>query len=363
MQRWWLVLRDRNRTMNHTMLRAVLHGAKELRIETCAIPELRPGQVLIRVRRAGICGSDLHYYNHGYCAAFVPTRPFILGHEMIGEVAARAEDVKAPVVGARVVVNPARSCGVCDYCRGGRGNLCPRTVMLGSASTKPPTDGVFAHLVAVHADQCHLVPVEMDDGQGAMIEPFAVAVHAVKRVGTVSGRRVLVMGGGPIGLLVAMTARTFGASPVAVADIVEARRRAALKLGADAVLDPLSAALAEQARELGGDGFDVVFEASGAPAALRHAFDLVRPGGAIVQIGTLGTADIPLPANQVMVREIQFLGSFRYGNVFDEAIRLAASGRVDLAALVSRVLPLENVADAMKLASSKEDVLKVQISI
>ena len=91
MQRWWLVLRDRNRTMNHTMLGAVLHGARDLRVESCAIRELRPGQVLIRVRRAGICGSDLHYYNHGYCAAFVPTRPFILGHEMIGEVAARAE--------------------------------------------------------------------------------------------------------------------------------------------------------------------------------------------------------------------------------------------------------------------------------
>src|SRR5512143_926691 len=128
--------------MSQTMLGAVLYGAKDLRLEQRAVPELRPGQVLIRVRRAGICGSDLHYYANGYCAAFVPTRPFILGHEAVAEVAAVADAVKGLAAGARVVVNPTRACGFCDYCKNGRGNLCRRTVMLGSASTKPPTDGL-----------------------------------------------------------------------------------------------------------------------------------------------------------------------------------------------------------------------------
>jgi len=137
--------------MSNTMLGAVLRGAKDLRLEPWAVPDLAPGQVLIRVRRAGICGSDMHYFAHGYCAAFVPTRPFILGHELVGEVAALAEDVKVPAIGARVVVNPARACGVCEYCRSGRGNLCRQTVMLGSASTTPPTDGALAQFVAVHA--------------------------------------------------------------------------------------------------------------------------------------------------------------------------------------------------------------------
>jgi L-idonate 5-dehydrogenase len=345
------------------MLAGVLHGAKDIRVEQCALPELRPGMVRLRVRRVGICGSDMHYFEHGYCAAFVPTRPFILGHELTADVAAVAADVTAPAIGARVTVNPARACGFCDYCKAGRGNLCRQTIMLGSASTNPPMDGAFAELVTVRADQCHLLPPEMEDGLGAMMEPFAVALHAVKRAGTVSGKRVLVTGGGPIGLLVLLTARAFGATPVVLSDLVAGRRQTALKLGADATLNPTAGNLGEQVRELTGDGFDVLFEASGAPPALRQAFSLVRPGGTIVQIGTLGTADVPLPANQVMVREIQLIGSFRYGNVFGEAIRLVAAGRVNLAPLISQVFPLAELPQAMARAFAKDEVLKVQIQI
>ncbi len=356
--------------MSKTMLGAVLHGAKDLRVETCPVPEARPGEVVIRVRRAGVCGSDLHYFTHGYCGPFVPTRPFILGHELVGEVEAvvpagtqsLASATSLPL-GARVVVNPARACGFCEYCKNGRGNLCRKTIMLGSASTTPPTDGAFCRFVVVRADQCHPVPARMDDSLAAMMEPLAVAVHAVKRAGNVSGRSVLVTGGGPIGLLVAMTARAYGATAVVLSEVVRARREQALTFGVDAVLDPAATDLAQQVTDLTGDGFDVAFEASGAPPALRQAFDLVRPGGTIVQIGTIGTADVPFPANQVMVREIQFLGSFRYGDVFGEAIRLADSGRIHLPPLVSRVFPLAEVSAAMVLAGSKENILKVQIQI
>jgi L-idonate 5-dehydrogenase len=349
--------------MSVTMLGAVLHGAKDLRLESLPQPGLLPGQVLLRVRQAGICGSDLHYYQHGYCAAFVPTRPFVLGHELIADVVARAAAVTAPVVGARVVVNPTRHCGFCGYCQSGRGNLCRQTIMLGSASTKPPTDGAFAQFVVVRADQCYEAPAGLDDGLGAMIEPLAVALHAVKRAGTVSGKAVLVAGGGPIGLLVALTSRAAGAMPVVVSDVVVERREIALKLGVNVVLDPASPALAAEVRALAGEGFDVIFEASGAARALRQAFELVRPGATIVQIGTLGTEDVPLPANQLMVREIQLIGSFRYGNVFEEAIRLATSGRVNLQPLLSQVLPLDRISEAMELAASKANVLKVQIEI
>ncbi|MEI8042909.1 MAG: alcohol dehydrogenase catalytic domain-containing protein, partial [Verrucomicrobiota bacterium] len=120
--------------MSKTMLAAVLHGAKEIRLEQCAQPELSAGMVLLRVRRAGICGSDLHYFEHGYCAAFVPTRPFILGHEFTADVAAVGDGVDAVEVGARVTANPARSCGFCAYCKGGRPNLCRKIIMLGSAT-------------------------------------------------------------------------------------------------------------------------------------------------------------------------------------------------------------------------------------
>jgi L-idonate 5-dehydrogenase len=349
--------------MTESMLAGVLHGAKDIRVQRVAPPELRPGMVLLRVRRVGICGSDLHYFEHGYCAAFVPTRPFILGHELTADVAAVAPDVKAPVVGTRVTVNPARACGFCDYCKAGRGNLCRQTIMLGSASTTPPTDGAFAEFVTVRADQCHVLPPQMDDGLGALMEPLAVALQAVKRAGCVAGQRVLVTGGGPIGLLVLLTARAFGATPLVLSDLVAGRRQTALESGADAALDPTAKDLPEQVRALAGDGFDVIFEASGAPPALRQAFDLVRPGGMIVQIGTLGTADVPVPANQVMAREIQFLGSFRYGNVFGEAIRLVAAGRVNLAPLLSQVFPLAELPQAMLRAAAKESVMKVQVAV
>lgn len=349
--------------MNTDMRAAVLESARTIRVQARPAPELKPGMVLLRVRRAGICGSDLHYFEHGCCGAFVPTRPFVLGHEFAAEVAALGDGVKNVTVGARVTANPARACGVCDYCKSGRGNLCRATIMLGSASTTPPTDGAFAEFVTVRADQCHVLPTAIDDATAAMVEPFAVALHAVKRAGTVSGKRVLVAGGGPIGLLVAMTARMFGAAPVALSDILESRRETALKFGVDVGLNPTDPQLSEVVRELVGEGFDVVFEASGARAALRQAFDLVRPGGTIVQIGTLGTEDIPLPANQLMVREINFIGSMRYGNVFGEAIRLVAEGRIALRGLISGVLPLAEAPEAMRLASEKNTALKVQLEI
>ncbi len=249
------------------MKAAVLYGARDIRIEPYRQPELHPGMVLLRPRRVGICGTDLHYYEHGRNATFVPDRPFILGHEFTAEVAAVAPGVDAVKIGQRVTVNPARACGFCAYCKGGQINLCRKTIMLGSASTTPPTDGALAEFVTVRADQCHLLPDDMDDGIGAMMEPLSVALHAVKRAGTVSGKRVLVTGGGTIGLLVAMTARAFGAVPVAVTDIVAARRHKAIELGVDVALDPTAHDLHHQVQELTGLGFDMVFEASGAPPA------------------------------------------------------------------------------------------------
>jgi len=345
------------------MKAAVLYGPRDIRVEAFQVPELRPGMVLLRSRQVGICGSDQHYYEHGYCAAFVPDRPFVLGHEVMAEVAAIADDVDTVRVGQRVAVNPARSCGFCETCKAGRGNLCRKTIMLGSASTTPPTDGGLAEFVTVRADQCHLMPDDMDEAMGAMMEPFAVALHAVKRAGTVSGRRVLVTGAGAIGLLAAITARAYGAAPVAISDLVAERRAKAGELGIDAVLDPAAADFAECVSQLTDDGFDVVLEASGAPPALRSAFDLVRPGGTIVQIGTLGTADIPLPANRLMNKEINLVGSMRYGNVFDEAIRLVAAGRVNLKPLINAVYPLEEAVKAFEFAADKARSFKVQIQI
>jgi L-idonate 5-dehydrogenase len=345
------------------MRAAVLYGPRDLRVEALRSPELAPGMALLRNRLVGICGSDQHYFEHGFCAAFVPDRPFVLGHEVMAVVEAVGEGVDIVSAGQRVAVNPARACGLCEACKAGRGNLCSQTIMLGSASTTPPTNGGLAEFVTVRADQCHALPESVDESLGAMMEPFAVALHAVKRAGTVSGRRVLVTGAGAIGLLAALTARAFGAAPVAISDLVAERRAKAMELGIDAVLDPAAGDFAARAQEISGGGFDFVLEASGAAPALRSAFALVRPGGTIVQIGTLGTAEIPLPANLLMNKEINLIGSMRYGNAFDEAIRLVAAGRVDLRPLINAEFPLEESMKAFEFAADKARAFKVLIRI
>jgi L-idonate 5-dehydrogenase len=349
--------------MSDTMLAAVLHGIKDLRVEERPVPELAPGKVLLRIRRAGICGTDVHYFEEGRFGQFAMSAPFILGHEITGEVVAVADGVTQPTVGQRVVVNPAWQCGQCDYCRSGRGNLCRRVRMLGSASTKPPTNGAFSEYLLIAAEQCFPIPARVDDGLAAMMEPFAVALHALRRAGLVAGQQVIVTGGGPIGLLTVIAARAYGATTIALSDPVAERRQMALTLGADRALDPTEAAFKDQVAALTGDGFDLLFEASGAPPALKQAFEAVRRGGTIVQIGVFSAPEIALPINQLLVRELQFVGSFRYGNVWEEAIRLVASGRVNLQPLISRVFPLRQAAEALALAGAKTGVVKVQLDL
>lgn len=345
------------------MLAAVLHGSKDLRVEERPRPEPGRGEVLLRVRRAGVCGSDVHYFEDGRVGSFVMTAPFILGHELTGEVVALGEGVGQLAVGQRVVVNPSRQCGHCDYCRAGRGNLCRHVRMFGTASTKPPTDGVFCQYLTLGAEQCFAIGPQIDDAIAATMEPFAVALHAARRAGSVAGKRVLVTGGGPIGLLCAIVAKAYGAALVALSDPVENRRSMASSLGADVALDPTSASFAADVARWTGDGFDVMFEASGAPPALRHAFEVLRRGGTLVQIGTFSAPEIPLPVNQLMVREIQFVGSFRYGNVFEEGIRLLTAGRVDLRPLVSEVFPLIEAPQALVAACRRDGGVKIQLDL
>jgi L-idonate 5-dehydrogenase len=196
-----------------------------------------------------------------------------------------------------------------------------------------------------------------------MLEPLAVALHALTRAGSVAGRRVLVTGAGTIGLLVALTARAFGAAPVVISDPIAERRAVAAALGIDGIVDPASVNFDERLKEFSGDGFDFAFEASGAAAALRQSFGLVRRGGTIVQIGTLPVDDIPLPAGQLMVREIKLLGSFRYANVFEDGIRLLASRRIDPQVLVGGVWPLSRIGEAMRSATGRGGAVKIQVDL
>jgi L-idonate 5-dehydrogenase len=338
-----------------------LHGARDLREADLPVPVPGAGEVVLAMRRAGICGSDMHYYSSGRIGSFVPKRPFVLGHEFAGEIVAVGSDVPASRVGERVTVDPSMPCGHCGFCRGGRYNLCPDMRFYGSASCDPHIDGGFEEFVLAPSTNAFRVPDGLTWGEAAMTEPLSVAVHGVGRAGSVAGRAVLVTGGGTIGQLVALVARAFGAGIVVLSDPLPGRRQAAVECGADAALDAGSPDFAAEARSLVPDGFDVVIEAAGSAKALEQALDVVRRGGTIVQVGTL-PASVTLPLNVLMARELTLAGSFRFANVFATALALMATGRIDVKPLISRVYPLAELPAAMTAAIAAADGIKLQLS-
>jgi L-idonate 5-dehydrogenase len=338
----------------------LLYGEKDLRAHDMDLPVVSPGHVMLRVKRAGICGSDMHYYSHGRIGSFVPKRPFVLGHEFAGEVVSIGDGVSPSMIGQRVTVDPSIPCGECKFCLGGRYNLCRNMRFYGSASCDPHIDGGFAEYTNAPAKNCWIVPDSLGWGEAAMIEPLSVVVHAARRAGDIACRRVLVTGGGAIGQLMALVARSFGASQVVMSDIAEYPRQLAIRLGADAALDANDVDFEAQATALSQGGFDFVFEASGSAQALSQAIAAAERGSTIVQVGTL-PAPATAPLNSIMAKELNFIGSFRFANVFATALDLAVSRRVNLSALISAVLPLIDMQKAMNLAIGKREVVKIQI--
>lgn len=338
----------------------VLHGKEDLRLEDHPLPEVKAGQVLIKTRRVGVCGTDVHYFVSGRAGASIPKRPFIFGHEVVGEVVETGEGVEGLTAGTRIAIDPSQPCGNCWLCRNGRYNLCRTMAFLGSAKFDPPTHGANREYFTMPAANCYRLPDQLDDGQAAMLEPLSVAIQAVMRSGTVAGRSVMISGAGPIGQMILLEARAFGADTIAVSDVAEFPRQFAKKMGADFTLNAASDSIEKEVQRITPGGFDIVFEASGAPDAVRRGIDAVCYGGMLVQVGTL-PATIELPFNMIMEKELQVLGSFRFAHVFPLALRQIAAGRINLTPLISKVFPFPQLPDALKAAQQKGDSMKVQI--
>lgn len=339
----------------------LLHGAKDLRATNLPEPVAGPGELVIAMRRAGICGSDMHYFSHGQIGSFIPNRPFVLGHEFAGEIVSVGPGVSTSRLGERVTVDPSMPCGVCQFCRSGRYNLCLNMRFYGSASCDPHINGGFEEFIAAPATNCLKVPDTLSWGEAAMIEPLSVAVHAVRRAGSVAGQTVLITGGGTIGQLTALVARAFGAAEVVLSDIAPGPRQFALDRGANAALDALSDSFAAEADVLAPGGFDIVIEAAGSAQALAQALPAARRGGTIVQVGTL-PASVTLPLNVLMARELNLIGSFRFANVFQMSIDLVASGSIDIKPMITSVFSLDDLQMAMDAALGKTRCIKVQVT-
>ena len=336
----------------------VLHGVEDLRSEQRSERELEPDEVRLEIARVGICGSDVHYYNHFRIGDFVPRAPLVLGHEFAGEVVEVGNAVEGYTVGDRVTAEPSIACLKCRYCREGRYNLCTDMRFIGTAATVPHIDGAFAERVVVPARQCYRIPDGLDYAAGALVEPMAVGCHAVTRVGALGGKRVLIAGGGTIGQMVLAVARAFGAVDVTVADPAPFAREFSIEHGARIARDP---SVDTDRSAMIDSPFDIVFECSGAPKALELSYRASARGATVVQVGTQ-PASVELPANLVMSRELTVLGSFRYTHAFDTVLELMSAGKVSVDSLVSAVYPFDDMQSAITRAVSGSDVIKVQVS-
>jgi L-idonate 5-dehydrogenase len=328
----------------------VIHGVHDLRLEEVADVAPGPGEVAVDIAVGGICGSDLHYFNDGRVGDFALREPMILGHEVAGIVAAVGDGVTALPLGLRVAVHPARPCGTCGPCTAGRANLCPNTRFLGSAARFPHVQGGFCDRLVVSAGQIVPVPDHVPLERAVLAEPLAVALHAIRRAGSVAGRDVLVTGAGPIGVLVALWAAHEGAARIVVTDLLDEPLAIARAVGAT---DPIN---------IGTDGavvpeVDVAIEASGSPAGLAACIRAVRPGGRIVTVG-LPPGTVPIPANLVVAREIEVIGSFRFTTEYAESVA-ALAGTLDVTPVMSGSFELGRAQEAFELASQRRAAMKV----
>jgi L-idonate 5-dehydrogenase len=342
------------------MLGVVIHAPGDLRVEPVAATAPASGQVTVAIQAGGICGSDLHYYHHGGFGAIRIKEPMVLGHEIAGVISAVGADVSHIRKGTRVAVNPSQPCGHCRYCRDGQQRHCLDMRFLGSAMRFPHVQGGFRQSLTVRADQAVPISDGMTMAEAAMAEPLAVCLHAVRQAGPMLGRKVLVTGCGPIGILTVLAARLAGAVEIVATDLSAFTLRAAEQNGATAALNVAEKpdALSVYARDKGH--FDVMFEASGASAALRGAFEALRPGAVIVQVGIGG--DVTVPMNVLVAKELQLRGTFRFDQEFQLAVDLMGAGRIDVKPLVTETVAIRDADAAFKLASDRQRAMKVQLA-
>ena len=328
-----------------------LHGPGDVRVADEPVPVPVPGESLVRVTAVGICGSDLHWYAESAIGDAVLTRPLVLGHEAAGVIAA------GPRAGERVAIDPAVPCGACPTCERGLGHLCPQVRFLGHGTN----DGAMRELMTWPTDRLVPLPDEIDDVAGALLEPLGVAIHAVRLARLGPGARVAILGAGPIGLLLIQLAHATGATSIVATDRLAHRVAAARSMGAVAELVAGGAERASLLAATGGLGVDAAIEIAGDDDAIATAIDLVRPGGTVVIAG-IPSRDVSVITASIARRKgLDLRFSRRMNRVYPQALALVQEGRVDVHAVVSARVPLQDAAAAFEQAGRREG-LKVVVT-
>ncbi|KAI0081715.1 xylitol dehydrogenase [Panus rudis PR-1116 ss-1] len=340
----------------------VLESINNVKFEDRPIPDVKDDEVLVAVKKTGICGSDVHYLVHGRIGDFVVNNPMVLGHESAGIVHKVGKKVKHLQPGDRVALEPGATCRTCDDCKRGRYNLCPDMVF----AATPPYDGTLARYYPIPADLCYKLPDNLTLEDGAMMEPLSVGVHAVASVaGFKANQAAVVFGAGPVGLLCMAVARALGASRVIAVDIVPSRLEFAKSFAATDICVPpkmeegeskiayseRNAKLMKEKlgiEERGKKAIDLVVEASGAEVSIQTGIFIARQGGTFVQLG-MGAPNVVIPVTTLLTKELNFKGSFRYGpGDYDLAIGLVSQGKIDLKPLVTHRFAFQQAVEAFE---------------
>lgn len=331
---------------------SVLDTDLQLHVEQRPVPAPQSGEVLIRVRSVGICGSDIHYFEHGRIADFVVETPLILGHEASGEVVALGDGVTDLSIGDRVAMEPGVPCGTCEQCRSGRYNLCPDVRFFAT----PPIDGAFTEYVTLPRAFVHPVPDSVSFDAAALLEPLSVGVWACQKGNVRLGTRLLITGAGPVGVMVALVARANGATEITLSDVNPQRLARAAELGFD-IVDSRTQSLPDVVEA------DVLIECSGAAPAIVDGIRCVAPAGTVVLVGMSPTAMVEMPFGVIQGRELWITGTFRYAHTYPTAVALVSSGAIDLDALVSKTFSLDEVEQALTYSRQDPAAMKVVVRV
>ncbi len=339
------------------MVAAILFNHNDLRIEKTEIPLVSPGEVLIKVRACGVCGTDYHIMT----GEFGSNRPVIMGHEFAGEVVAVGGEVRKAKIGDHVTADINVSCGECYFCRMGQKIMCPELRQIGST-----INGAFAEYIKVPQGQVYQLPAAMSWEMGAYVEPLACVLRGLEVLQATPGSTIAVLGGGPMGLAFCQMLNRQGAAKLLLSEPNELRRTRALKVGADVVIDPRKEDLAAIVkRETDGRGADYVVEAVGSAPTFRQAFDIVRRGGRILVYGIAGAEnDVSIKPRQIYNKELSIVSSFcgTY-QTWPQAISLLDQGRFDPKPIVTQIVPLQQAAEVVRNLSTDLSNIKTIVTM
>lgn len=336
-------------------------GLNKMEIRDIDMPKIKDDQVLVKMEYVGICGSDVHYLEHGSIGDFVVEGDFILGHECAGTIVEIGKGVTDLTVGDKVALEPGATCGQCEFCKSGKYNLCPDVEFLAT----PPYHGCLENYIAFPANMCFKLPENITSKEGALVEPLAVGMHAAEQGDVKLGSSVVILGAGCIGLVTLLACKAYGATDITVVDVMQKRLDYAMKLGATRVINAMEEDTLEKMNEITkGAGSDIIIETAGSKITVKQTSYLVKAGGTIVLVGLAPEDIIEFNFAKIMNKEATIKSVFRYRNIYPKAINAIAKGIIDISGIVTHEFNFEETEKAFEFViNNKNDVVKAVIKI